>query len=94
MQDVPIRWSVFAMSRRIHQAQLAVSSTGQILLNVRLFDGVDALEIAKQEHGEVFVGIVLRPAETKRLVPRIERMLWNETGPLVGPRQRRRRRRS
>ena len=80
------------MSRRIHRADLAVSSNGTILLNVAPFAtglGVEALvELALAQPGEVFIGVSLLPHEVRALARGVELTLPNQTGPLVGRRLR------
>jgi len=59
------------MSRTIHRAPLAVTSDGTVLVNVTYLDATRdlrrLLEHALRERGAVFVGLVLTPAERKRL---------------------------
>jgi len=83
------------MSRRIHHADLAVSSDGAVLFNVTVFDdGLDAaalVKLALVQPGELFVGVSLSPHEVRKLVRGVGRILPNVTGPLVGRRLRSRR---
>ena len=81
------------MSRVIDRAQLAVTSDGDVLLNVARFDVPKKIEeivkMALRQRGAVFVGVVLSPAEVKRLLDEAAMVLPNVTGPMVGRRQRR-----
>ncbi len=82
------------MSRRIHRADLAVSTEAAVLLNLAPFDPeLDVfalLERAVAEPGEVFIGVVLPPKEVERLVREVGLVLPNVTGPLGSRRLRRR----
>jgi hypothetical protein len=80
------------VSRVIDRAQLAVTSDGDVLLNVARFDVPKKIEeivkMALRQRGAVFVGVVLSPAEVKRLLDEAAMLLPNVTGPMVGRRQR------
>ncbi len=78
------------MSRRIHRAELAVTTSGAVLLNMAAIDGTldlaELLKLAVSQRGEVFVGVVLAPSEIKSLVRNVALVLPNVTMPLVGAR--------
>ena len=80
------------MSRRIHRAELAVTTSGAVLLNLVTIDGTldlaELLALAVAQRGEVFVGVVLGPSEIKSLVRNVALVLPNVTMPLVGDRLR------
>jgi hypothetical protein len=81
------------VSRVIDRAQLAVTSDGDLLLNVARFDMPKRIEeivrMALRQRGAVFIGVVLSPAEVKQLLDEAAMVLPNITGPMVGRRQRR-----
>jgi hypothetical protein len=81
------------MSRVIDRAPLAVSSDGNVLLNVARFDVPkkieDIVRTALRQRGAVFIGVALSAAEVRRLLDEAAMVLPNVTGPLVGRRQRR-----
>lgn len=80
------------MSRRLHRAELAVTTSGAVLLNLVTIDGTldlaELLALAVAQRGEVFVGVVLGPSEIKSLVRNVALVLPNVTMPLVGARLR------
>ena len=80
------------MSRRVHQAPLALTSDGEILLNVGRFDDVRSLDevlgLARAERGPVFVGVALRDDEV-RLASRRLADAAEETAALLGGERRR-----
>ena len=80
------------MSRRLHRAELAVTTSGAVLLNLVTIDGTldlaELLALAVAQRGEVFVGVVLAPSEIKSLVRNVALVLPNVTMPLVGGRLR------
>ena len=94
MQVVRLRQCVRVVSRRIHRADLAVSTEAAVLLNLAPFhpelDLSGVLERAVDEPGAVFIGVVLLPKEVGRLVREVGLVLPNVTGPLGGRRLRRR----
>jgi hypothetical protein len=79
------------VSRRVHWADVAVSSDGTVLLNVAHFDDAVGLErmlkMAMGQRGEVFIGVALSPKEKGTLLRSVELVLPNATGPIVGRRQ-------
>jgi hypothetical protein len=83
------------MSRNIDRAPFAVTSDGNLLLNVAMFDGkrLKALfELAARERGAVFVGVVLGRAERIFLDQRTGDAAHDAAAWLVGARLRRRKR--
>jgi hypothetical protein len=80
------------VSRVIDRAQLAVTSDGEVLLNVARFDMPKKVEeiagMALRQRGAIFIGVVLSPAEVRRLLDEAAMLLPNATGPIVGRRQR------
>jgi len=80
------------VSRVIDRAQLAVTSDGDVLLNVARFDmpkRIDEIvKMALRQRGAVFIGVALSPAEVRRLLDEAAMILPNVTGPMAGRRQR------
>ena len=80
------------MSRVNNRAPLAVTSNGDVLLNVARFDVPKKVEevvrMALRQRGAVFIGVALSPAEVRRLLGEAAMLLPNTTGPMVGRRQR------
>ena len=80
------------MSGVIDRAQLAVTSEGDVLLNVARFDVAnrveDVVRMALRQRGAIFIGVALSPAEVTRLLDEAAVLLPNATGPMVGRRQR------
>lgn len=80
------------MSRRIHRAELAVTTSGAVLLNVVTIDGTrdlaELLKLAASQRGEVFVGVVLAPSEVRRLTRDVALVVPNVTMALAGARLR------
>ena len=56
-----------AVSRRAHRAPFAITSDGEVLLNLAMFDVAKNLDVllavARRQPGDVFVGVVLSPSE-------------------------------
>lgn len=71
------------MSRAVCGAELAVTSDGELVLNVRALEGSTKLEAlvrqAGQQPGAVFVGVVLTPKEAQNVVNELSRILPNAT---------------
>jgi hypothetical protein len=80
------------MSRVIDRAPIALTSDGDVLLNVARFDMPKKVEeivrMALRQRGAIFIGVALSPAEVKRLLDEAAMLLPNVTGPMVGRRQR------
>jgi hypothetical protein len=83
------------MSRAVVRTPLAVTSDGEVLLNVGELDvrhAVNALvRLAKAEPGAVFIGVVLGRREVQRLLRDVRLILPNATLKVVGRRIGRRR---
>ncbi len=81
------------MSRVIDRAPLAVTSDGDVLLNVARFDEPKTVEeivrLAIRQRGAVFIGVALSPAEARRLLDEVAMVLPNVTAPMEAQRQRR-----
>ena len=86
------------MSRsKVHRDPIAITSSGDVLVNAAQFDDLrtleEALERAKAEEGEVFIGFVVRAEETSLLSRRVHDACREGAAFIVGKRQRRLRRR-
>jgi hypothetical protein len=83
------------MSRTIDRAPFALTSEGNLLLNLAMFDvkKLEALfELAERERGAVFVGVILGRAERDFLGQRIHDAAHDAAARIVGARLRRRKR--
>jgi hypothetical protein len=83
------------MSRTIDRAPFALTSEGNLLLNLAMFDAkkLEALfELAERERGAVFVGVVLGRAERRFLDERTGDAAHDAAAWIVGARLRRRKR--
>jgi hypothetical protein len=83
------------MSRTIDRAPFAVTSEGNLLLNIAMFDvkKLEALfELAERERGAVFVGVVVGRNERAFLDQRTHDAAHDAAAWLVGARLRRRKR--
>lgn len=84
------------MSRRICRADIAVTSGGDVLLNVVTLDAPLTLEglirEARRQRGAVYVGVVLGRHEVRRLIDEMGPVLPNVTTRIAGPRIWRKRR--
>jgi hypothetical protein len=71
------------MSHAVCGAELAVTSDGELVLNVRALEGSTKLESlvrrASQQLGAIFVGVVLTRKEARNVVTEIGRILPNAT---------------
>jgi len=80
------------MSRRAHHAPFAVTSGGEVLVNVAMFDVKKELAVllaaARRHDGEVFIGVVLSPAETAFVLSELHHTSRDASSRLVGRRQR------
>ena len=85
------------MSRAIHQAAFAVASDGTLLMNVshvgRQFTPSQLLQWALGQPGKVFLGVQMSPAEAKRVLGWCKDINSEAVAFVVGPRERRSRRR-
>jgi hypothetical protein len=80
------------VSRVINRAPLAVTSDGDVLLNIARFDEPKKIEeivrMAVRQRGAIFIGIALSRREVKRLLDDAAMVLPNLTATLEGKRQR------
>jgi hypothetical protein len=80
------------VSRIIDRAPLALTSDGEVLLNVARFDVPKKIEevvlMALRQRGAIFIGVALSSVEARRLLDDAAIVLPNVTGLLVGRRQR------
>ncbi len=80
------------MSRVIARAPLAVTSDGDVLLNVAGFDEPERIEeivrMALRQRGAVFIGVALSRAEARRLLDEVAMVLPSVTTPMEARRQR------
>jgi hypothetical protein len=80
------------VSRVIERAPIAVTSDGDVLLNIARFDVPKRIEeivkMAVRQRGAVFIGVVLSKTEVARLLDETALILPNVTGPMVGRWQR------
>ena len=90
MPGVLARGGVCAMSRRICRAELAITSGGELLLNVAALDAPltpeGLIAEARRQRGAVFVGIVLGGGETRKIVREVGPVLPNVTTGIAGRR--------
>ena len=99
MRIMPVRELVPSVSRGRRRtrapAVFAVSSSGEVFLNLLVFDGVhsiqDALDRALLDT-DVFVGVHVSPREARQVMSHLEAMLTEPAARLAATRQRRRRR--
>lgn len=81
--------------RKATPAAFAVSSSGEVFLNVLVFDGVDSVQDALDRgliDGDAFVGVPVTPRQAKRVMRYLEAMLTEPAACLAARRERRRRR--
>ncbi len=85
------------MSRAVHHSPLAFTSEGRVILNLAMFDVPRTLEalvhVAARERGEVFIGIVLSPAQVRLVQEHLGHAQREVSAWIVGARQRGRRKR-
>jgi hypothetical protein len=78
------------MSSRVCRAELAITSEGEVLLNVLALDDVSTLDrvlqLARRQPGAVFVGLALSPSERRLLTRGVRMILPNATAPVAGRR--------
>lgn len=86
------------MSRRVHLAPLALTSDGDVLLNVAMFDApkdlATLLRLAQTQSAKVFVGVPLSGSELDFILSELRHAYRDGAAWLVGGRQRRVRSRS
>jgi hypothetical protein len=72
---VRLRLGLRTMKRGIHPAPIALTSDGELLVNVGYFDDVhdveDTLRRAKQERSPVFIGVPLQQRELPLVLERV-----------------------
>jgi hypothetical protein len=98
MPFVCVRERVRVMSRkRAHADAVAVTASGDLLVNAIWFNGVATLEQAllraKREKGAVFVGFVVEDDEVHLVTERVSTACREGAAFVVGSRQRQARRR-
>lgn len=81
------------MSRRVHLAPLALTSDGEVLLNVAMFDApkdlATLLRLAQTESVSVFIGVPLSGSELEFILSELRHAYRDGAAWLVGGRQRR-----
>ena len=86
------------MSRKAHRAALAITSEGEVLVNLAMFDVAKELDVllaaARRQEGEVFIGVVLSPAEITFVLTELHHAFRDASSWVVGGRQRKRKGRS
>lgn len=86
------------MSMKTHPAPFAITSTGTLLVNVAHFDAGDypqrQLELALQQHGRVFIGVEVSPAEARETLDLMQHALNEGAAHLIGARKRQKKRRA
>lgn len=84
------------MSRRVHLAPLALTSDGDVLLNVATIasatDFETVVRAAESEHRAVFVGVMLSPREAEFAIARLDNAADETAARIVGGRRRGRKR--
>lgn len=95
--DLRLRRSMSVVSRTLELASFAVLSTGNVVVNVAVFDGVasleEALKLALVQRGPVFIGLHLEDRELAGPLDRVKHMAAEAAAHIIGRRQRRARRR-
>ena len=92
MRDVCLCRGVPPVSRRAHRAPFAITSDGEVLVNLAMFDTAKELAVllaaARRHDGEVFIGVVLSPAETAFVLNELHHASRDASSRLVGRRRR------
>lgn len=82
-------------SSKIHKDPVAVTSSGDVLVNAGYFDDIteleEMLEMAKQQMGDVFIGFVATEDDLPLLFDRVHDACREGAAFVVGRRQRKRR---
>jgi hydrogenase maturation factor len=82
---------------KVHPDPIAVTSSGDLLVNAGRFDDVDTLEealrVAKKERGAIFIGFVVQEDEVPLLSDRVQDACKEGAAFVVGKRRRKRRKR-
>lgn len=96
MPIVSLRRAVSTMSRRVSAAPLAVTTSGELLVNVAMIGGdvslAAVLEAARNAGSTVFVGIVLSRVEARFALARLDNGADETAAKIAGKRHRRERR--
>ena len=83
--------------RKVHPDPVAVTCSGDVLVNAAHFDDVDTLEdvleVAKKEKGHVFIGFVVAQDELRLISDRVHDACREGAAFVVGKRQRKQPRR-
>jgi hypothetical protein len=83
------------MSKTIHEAGLAVTLDGTVLISVAQFTRKKSpkklLRLALAEDGDVFIGVAMNEVEAGLTLMRLENAAAEAAAKVVGERQRRRR---
>jgi hypothetical protein len=84
------------MSKTFHDAPLAVTLDGTILVSAAQFfhdskDPQELLRLALAEEGEVFIGVAMNEVETNLTLMRLDNDAAEAAAKIIGERQRRRR---
>lgn len=82
------------MSRRVVLAPLALTSDGDVLINVATIasstDVETIVRAAERERGALFIGVILSPREKEFALARLDNAADETAARIVGRRQRRR----
>ena len=81
------------VSRRIHEAALAVTMDGTVLIGVAHFGGEQdpevLLRLAFEQNGDLFIGVAMTETEMARTLMRLDNASREAAGFVIGERQRR-----
>lgn len=92
MRDVCLRGSVSTVSRRAHRAPFAITSDGEVLVNVAMFDVAKKLDVllaaARRQDGDVFIGVALSPSEVTFALTELHHACRDTSSWVVGGRRR------
>lgn len=96
MQVVRVRRSVCVVSRHVHEAALAITIDGTLLLGVAhvLRDSTspeELLRVALEHDGDIFIGVALTETEASLVLMRLDNAGAEAASRLIAARQRRRR---
>jgi len=83
------------MSADLHRAPLAVTSTGEVLVNAEqlITDGTmaEAFAAAKTQHGAIFIGVPLKHAEIQQVLQRLQHGCHEAVAYVIGARRKKER---
>ena len=83
------------MSKTIHEAGLAITLDGTVLVSVAEFtrekNPQELLRMALEEEGDLFIGVAMNEHETKGTLMRLDNAGVEAAAYVIGARQRRRR---